>query len=707
MNNVWSIATELNSRFGEKVSNKFLFSYTNINDMRMSNSAIFPQIDIMWENKGSSSIPAVSAGYELFSYNNGVKNSVFNANDNVTIYLGAHKLTAGLDWERQNAQNSYMRNGAGYYRWATIDDFCNGALPMSACLTVGANGVAAPVGSITFNKFAAFVQDEWNITKQFKLTYGLRADTIVYENSELMTNNAVLAFDMGGRSVDTGLWPKTTLQISPRIGFNWDIAGDKSIIMRGGAGLFQGRLPLVFFTNMPQNAGMIQVSKNTTTEADLKKLQKTDGTMVTDVNEMAKILGVNTTVTPESGSFTSTINGVDRNFKMPQVAKVSLAFDYNVPVNFPFTITGEGMFSKTIYGVLLEDWAVNNEMVMNSTFAGEDNRYNYWALEDYDSVKGKISNKQYLYPKNAAGNQASAAYVLTNTNKGYGWNAAITIKMQPVKGLDIMAAYAHTVSKELSGMPGSNASSAYQGLYTVNGGNFATLQNSQYVVPDKIMANIGYFLPFKVFHGNGLHINLYYSASASGTYNYVTANDMNGDGNNADLMYIYAKGSDVGFVDHTYKNGKTITAADQAKAYDAFVAQDKYLSSHKGQYAEANSAIAPFVHRFDLRIAEDFAFKIGSTTHNFQLSVSLENIANMFNSSWGVHKWSCYQTSNSVYNITPLTFDYDTYKTTGKPAYYMTDIDGKGTMPTSTYSKSYVDPTECWRVLFGIKYLFN
>ena len=717
-NNVWSIAAELNSRFGEKVANQFIFTYTNINDMRMSNSDVFPHIDIM-HGREADIKPAVSAGYELFTYNNGVKNSVFSAADNATFYLGAHKLTAGLSWERQNAQNSYMRNGTGYYRFATIEDFINGALPMSAAFTVGANGVEAPVGQITYNKFSAYAQDEWNITKRFKLTYGVRADLMVYDNSQLMTNKAIKDYDMGGRSIDTGLWPVARPQFSPRIGFNWDVLGDKTLKFRGGAGLFQGRLPLVFFTNMPQNAGMIQIlKKKIESEADLKKLQKADGTMMTTVAEMVNALGVNTTITPETGSFQSTINGVDRDFRMPQVAKLSLAVDYKVPVNFPLTVTAEGMFSKTLYGVMLQDWNVNDAFVTSGgTFSGADTRYNYWENEDVtikDGSVDKISGKKYIYPKNAAGYQADAAYVLTNTNKGYGWNAALTVKAQPAKNLDITASYVHTVSKEISGMPGSNAESAYQNLYTVNGGNFTDIQNSRYVVPDKVMVNISYFIPWKVFHGNGLHLNLYYNGYSPAGYNYITANDMNGDGNNADLMYIYPSGAEVGFVDHTYTwkendelKTQSITAAEQIAAYDKFLEQDKYMSAHKGQYAEAYSARSPFVHRFDFRIAEDFCFKIGNTKHNFQLSATIENIGNMINSKWGVQKWSCYQTASDTYNITPLSFDYVAYKETGKPAFYMTAVDGKSAMPTSTFSKWYTDPSQCFRVLFGLKYYFN
>ena len=713
MNNVWSIAAELNSRFSEKFANQFIFTYTNINDMRMSNSAEFPHVDIMRGDEGSSSKPAVSAGYELFTYNNGVKNSVFTAADNATFYLGSHKLTAGIGWERQNAQNSYMRNGTGYYRWATIDDFINNATPMSACVTVGANGVAAPVGQITYNKVGIYAQDEWAISKQFKLTYGLRVDEMFYNEGQLMRNDAFAAYDMGGKVIDTGRWPISVPQFSPRIGFNWDPVGDKSVVIRGGVGIFQGRLPLVFFTNMPQNAGMIQISKNVSNNSEankalIEKLKNpSTGLYETNAAKMAEILGVNTTVTPETGAWSSTLNGVDRNFKMPQLAKASLAIDYTVPVNFPFVITTEGMFSKTIYGVRLTDWAINEDVVRTAAFTGVDNRFDYWKNEEVTKPDGsKIGTKNYVY-KTPANDHNANAYVLTNTNKGYGWNAAISFKMKPARNLDINASYVHTASYEISGMPGSNASSAYSGLYTVNGCNFADLQVSQYVIPDKVMVNIGYFIPMKAFHGNGLHLNLYYSAYSAGGYSYAYANDMNGDGNNADLMYIYPNGASVPFVEHNYGD-KTLSVAEQQKAYDAFVNQDKYLSSHKGQYAGANAARSPWVHRIDFRLAQDFAFKVGNTIQKFQLSVSLENIANMINSEWGVQKWSCYQTSGSVFAITPLTFDYAAYKTTGKPAFYMTSLDSKkAVMPTQSFSKYNNDPTQCFRILFGLKYFFN
>ena len=685
-NNVTSFAAELNSRFGEKAANQLIATYSFINDQRGSNSDIFPHVDLMdnWDLSEGNFKPATSFGYELFTYKNGVTNKVWNVTDNFTYYAGAHKITAGATYEHMFADNSYIRNGTGYYRFGSVEDFLNGARPLSFCLKYAYDN-SPETAQITYNQLGVYVQDDWNVTDRFKLNYGVRFDTIMYDNSDLITNKAILDYKMGGRSVDTGLWPKTTVQVNPRIGFNWDVMGDKSLTVRGGTGLFQGRLPLVFFTNMPTNSGMIlntavfssqlkdgKVVYSDAVAAALDKLMA-GGKMMTDINQIKDALGLKRTISESEGTLPSTINGVDRNFKMPQVWKSSIAVDYNFPTNFPMTLTAEGIFNKTIHGVRLEDWNINNSAVeKGGRFTGNDNRINYRSLGDYKYGK-------------------STAYVLTNTNEGYGWIANVTLKASPVKNMDLMLAYTHTVSKEISGMPGSDAGSAYTNLYSVDGPNFVNLHCSQYVVPDKLMANISYFVPFKVFGGNGLHLNLYYSGYSAGNYSYIYSNDMNGDGISSDMMYIPATKDELRFT----------TEADR-NAFWAFLEQDKYLSSHKGQYAEPYGAAAPWTHRFDARIAEDFAFTIGKTKHNFQLSVSIDNIGNMINSSWGVTRWSCYTTSAGTYVNTVLKLDK---VENGTPVFSMNQVNKA--YPTETWNKYSKSPSECWQLLFGLKYYFN
>ncbi|MDD6803898.1 MAG: TonB-dependent receptor, partial [Prevotellaceae bacterium] len=377
-NIVHSFSFDLNSRFGDNLSNQFLATYSKLDQVRGTNSAEFPFIDIL---DGSGDINNYMAlGYELFTYNNAVHNTVWNIKDDVTYYMGNHKLMAGIGFEHQMADNAYMRNGTGYYRYNSVDDFINGAAPQVVCLTYGYNGESNPTARVQYGKLGIYLQDEWNATERLKLTGGIRFDTFIFNNGDLMTNNAIKELDYYGKHIDTGKWPSTKLILSPRIGFTYDVLGDKTLKFRGGTGLFQGRLPLVFFTNMPTNGGMVQYQaqlneKNT----DMSQFA---GGLVTDANGKATVaalrdkligMGYPEDITPEKGTVPSSICGVDRSFKMPQVWKTSFAIDYNLPTSFPMSVTAEYIYNKTVNAAILKDWAVPS-MAGFPRLNGADNR---------------------------------------------------------------------------------------------------------------------------------------------------------------------------------------------------------------------------------------------------------------------------------------------------------------------------------------------
>lgn len=679
-NNVSSISADLNSRFSQNISNQLLFTYSNIEDIRGTDSSLFPFIDIMagYDASGKQILqPYMSAGYELFTYNNGVHNKIWNVTDNFTYYAGAHKLTAGISFEHQMADNAYMRNGTGYYRYGSLDDFFNGAAPEAFALTYGYGGKAAPTAEVSFNQLGVYLQDEWNITDPFKLTYGLRLDNISYNDDDLMRNNAIYDLDFGGRRIDTGSWPDSKIQFSPRVGFSWDVFNDKSLRVRGGTGIFTGRLPLVFFTNMPTNAGMIQnlvrISTTYNPDGTVKnrdpRLDLLKGGMITNVDEMISRLGLPADITPEEGVVPSGIAGIDSDFKMPQVWKSSIAVDYQIPVSFPFSVTGEFIYTKNLNAVRLENYNIHQDNSNWERFNGPDNRLKY--------------PDSFTYYSNVAD-----ACVLTNTSRGYGWTGNITLNANPAKDLYMMLAYTHTESKEVSGMPGSNASSAWSGLYTVNGPNFADVQRSQYVVPDKIIGSLTYSIPF---HNNNLTnrigLSLFYSGYSPYGNSYSYINDMNGDGIGNDLMYIPRNDSEIKFKDEV----------DRAPFWQ-FVNQDKYLKNNKGKYAEAYAARAPWVHRFDFRYTQDFIVNAGQTKNTLQVSLDFMNVGNLLNSSWGVTK-----TNRGANNGRILKYEgHDADKTPIFSLYR----DDDGNPPTNTYSLNH-NYNECWRLQIGIRYIFN
>ncbi|MCF0180682.1 MAG: TonB-dependent receptor [Muribaculaceae bacterium] len=674
-NRVHSLALELNSRINDNLSNNFRLTFDKKDDVRGSNSEEFPFIDIL---DGSGDINNYMAlGYELFTWNNAVHNTVWQAQDNVTYYLGKHKILAGLSYEHQMADNQYMRNGTGYYRYNSVDDFINGATPEVVCLTYGYNGEKNPAARVRFNKLGLYVQDEFNPTERFKLNLGIRFDGLFFNNSDLMTNNAILEqtyWDSKGneRHIDTGKWPSSKITVSPRVGFTWDIMGDKSLRMRGGTGMFMGRSPLVFFTNMPTNGGLVQYQAQLSSKKNYD-MTKFNGGLVCDANGKPTIealrqflvnnFGMPTEVKPEDGTLPATISAVSPKFKMPQVWKTSVALDYNIPVKFPFTVTVEGTFEKNINAACISDWSIPSVGGF-ARFNGVDNRP--------------------VYP--AGFRTGTAAFVLENTSKGYSWIANVNLTAKPADWVTLTASYTHTVRKEITGMPGSAAESAFTYVPTYEGPNNIKLHNSQYVTPDRVFATA-------TLHDKWAnHYSFIYEAWRGGySYSYMTVNDMNGDGYNYDAIYIP---TDAEVADGSFR----FVSQDDAERFMAYVHNNSYLKKNQGKYAEGYSLYSPWVHRLDFKYEHDFKFKIGSTKHMFKVSFDIKNVLNLFNSSWGVSKGLNSEIGSDARILKYEGVDAQGYATFSTPE----AINGN----TKTFVPIHAIG-QCWNAAIGIKYIFN
>jgi len=669
-NLVHSFSVDLNSRLADNLSNQFLATFSKLDDIRGTNSDEFPFIDILKDGQSYMSL-----GYELFTWNNGVHNDVLNIKDELTYYAGNHKIVGGIAYEYKMADNAYMRNGTGYYRYSSLDDFLTGATPEIVNLTYGYDGEANPAARVRTNKIGIYGQDDWSVSDNFKLSYGLRIDGLFFNNDDLITNNAILALDYSGRNIDTGKWPATNIVFSPRIGFVWDTYGDKSMKVRGGTGLFSGNLPLVFFTNMPTNGGMVQYQAQINAASATKNgftMNEFAGGLVTDASgkvttaalyDKLTKLGYPSTISPKDGTVPSAIAAVDPNFKMPSVWKSSLAVDYSFKTSFPFSVTAEGIFNKTINGVSISDWSIPSAGGF-ARFNGVDNRP--------------------IYP---SGYRSGAkAFVLENTSRGYGWTGNITLNAQPVEWLNLMAAYTHTVAKDVTGMPGSNAESAFTYVPTVEGPNHIKLHNSQYTTPDRIVASLS------ARDKSGNQYNIIYEASRGGAnYSYMTANDINGDGYNYDAIYVP---TDEEVASNQFR---FVSESDKTRFMD-YVHADDYLKNQQGKYAEAYSVYSPWLHRIDFSYKHDFTLKTGDNKHKLQLSLDVKNVMNLFNSNWGVAKYLNPEIGSEARILKYEGVDADGVATFSTPS----SINGN----TKTFTPSY-SLGQCWYASIGIKYLFN
>lgn len=676
-NLVHSFSLDLNSRLSDTMQNQFLATYSKLDTVRDTPSSYFPFIDIL---DGTGTItPYMALGYELFTWQNGYHNNVINIKDDFTLYKGAHKLTAGLAYEYQMADNSYLRNGTGYYRYNSLEDFLNGATPETVCFTYGYENLMRddPASRVMYHKASLYAQDDWDVTDHFKLTAGLRIDDFFFDNSNIIRNNAVYELeypDANGniRHIDTGKWPTAMPLFSPRVGFTWDVLGDKSLKLRGGTGLFTGRIPLVFLTNMPSNSSMNQYNGIiTTTYKDGvatpdPMLEAFKGDLILDREVMRQKwydLGFPQNISAEDGKIPSKLAAVDPHFKMPQVWKTALAVDYAIPVSFPFTVTVEGMFNQNVNASTMQDW---NMIPVNgfARFNGADNR--------------PIYPKNYKYT-------SSPAYVLTNTHLGYTWSGNVTVNMTPMKGLHIMAAYTHVVAKEITSLPGSDPASIFNYVPTVAGPNYTTLHLAQNNTPDRVVASLTHD------DNSHNHFSFIYEAWRGGyNYSYLMANDMNGDNYNYDSLYIPTD-------EQVANNEFRFVSADDATRFMDFVHKDSYLSKHQGQYAEGYSVYNPWVHRVDFSYKHDFRVKVGHTTNTLQLSLDIKNLLNLFNDSWGVSKYM-----NPDLNSGRI-LKYEGVDAQGYPT-FSTPSAVSGDTKLWQYSTGV---GQCWYASIGIKYMFN
>lgn len=649
-------AFEVKSNFNSRFSNQFIATYTEANDpKRTTNSAIFPFIDIQ---EGGDAY--ISAGYELFSFNNNVQNNTLTFNNNLTYNVGKHTVTGGVAYENIYVKNQFLRYGTSYYRYASLSDFLNNAAPSAFALTYPFAG-QKPFVELDFGQASIYAQDEIKFNDQFKLTVGLRADKPLFQN-DLTANPAVSALtfaDLDGQalSLDVSQWPKERVYFSPRVGINWDLKGDKSLIVRGGAGIFTGRFPFVWFTNQPSNSGVVQNTVERTGAAAAGYLFNADPYHYIDSFPSSP-----------GTSAPGSIAVVDRNFKMPQVFRLSAAVDKKLGKDW--TLTLEGIYNKDINAIL--QYNANQKAPVGTTFG--------------PGSRPLFGNTNALRRYNTS---VSEAMVLTNTSRGGAGIFTAQISKRFSKNWDLSAAYTHTESFDLSGNPGSQASSAWSNIQSVRGNNDLDLSYSDFGTPNRVIIWGSYRL--NIIQQLQTTFTLVYTGyeQARGSYRY--SNDYNQDGISSDLLYIPRDASEITFV----QNG-AFTPQQQSDAFFAYIDQDDYLKEHKGQFAERNGFNFPWFSNVDLRILQDIIPFNQHKNYGLQLSLEIENFTNMINSDWGVTKRMTYDNGAILKVATAPT-------ATTAATYQMNLV--SGALPTSTFTPN-VTVANTWRMNLGARLNF-
>ena len=621
VNNQSSTVAELKTRFSNTLSNSLVLGYSNIHDYRepVSNPAL-PQIQIA--NNGGTIFLGTDREASIFN----MKQKTFEFTDNFTYLKGNHTFTFGTHNEFYNITYGFVNAWNGRVEYNTIADFlANNPSRVRTNYNYSNNTrdyiMSNPPAQFKVNLYSLYAQDEIQIGSKFKLTPGLRVDLADMPNKQpLSTKTTAAPVDPNYGNTYSYTLPKDIknsflgkLQVSPRIGFNYDINGNQSLILRGGTGIFTGRIPFAWLGYAYYNNGETYGSFDGTAKPVAGSDPIKDA--ISGNNGEANYAQKNGAAISDPSGATQ-VDLIDNNFKMPQAWRSSLALEYNTANQWKFSV--EGIFTKVIYD--LEFQQVN--IPDNPTYMV------------YDTKK-----QQPIYAKTKINSKYTNAYLLSNTSEGYRYSLTGQINKTFPFGLNVMAAYTYGQSKDITNGIRNSMESNWQ-LNQALSPNSPGLAYSNFDVRHRIVSVVNYRVDWNKSNKFISNFTFFFNTSSGAPFTYGTLKPINNSGQQVGLVYIPTKAEVNNF----------FTDAGKAAAFDAYIDGNKYLNSRRGNFTERNGARTPWNTQLDFRFAQDFNFKSGSRTHTITFTYDIVNFTNLINSKWGRQYFSP-NTFNSTADI--------------------------------------------------------
>jgi len=684
-NNQSSTVADLKTRFSNSSTNNLILGYSTVHDFRdpLANPAI-PQIEITSSKSGGTILLGTDREASIFN----MKQNTFELTDNYSFSSGIHNFTVGTHNEFYKINYGFVNSWNGRVAYSSVADFlANQPNRVRTNFNYDNNDrdhiIANPIAAFNVNMYSLYGQDELRLSDKFKLTLGLRFDMADLPKTPMLSDKTINSpIDPNYGTTYTYTQPSAItnkflnkIQVSPRVGFNFDVNGDQSLIMRGGSGLFTSRVPFAWigyaYYNNGVSYGAFDKSYTYPTGGPAAGSDPIKDAL-TGNGEAGFVSKQGVNVKDASGA--TQVDLVDNNFKMPKAWRSNLAFDFKTQDNWKFTI--EGIFSQVIKDIQFQQ--IN--YVDNPTY----------MIYDTEKQQPIYNTKAGVYLNGRINNNYTNAYLLSNTDKGYKYSLTGQVSKSFPFGLDVMVAYTYGKSKDISNGIRNSMESNWQLNQSLSPNN-ASLAYSNFDIRNRIVSTVNYKIDWNKDNKYVTNLSLFFSGQSGAPYSLGLVNTrINGTGQSVSLLYIPAAGETAKF----FANTPTGTA--QAAAFDAYIDGNKYLSTRRGNFTERNGARTPWNVQADFRLSQDiFVAGTGAKKHSLTFTYDIINLTNLLNKDWGVQYFSP-NTFNSMASVGIKV------ATAGTPtAYPVYTFDNAN---TSSYSKDFFGSR--YQMQLGLRYSF-
>ncbi|HMC87844.1 MAG TPA: carboxypeptidase regulatory-like domain-containing protein, partial [Chitinophagaceae bacterium] len=629
-----NLVTELKTKFNNSVSNQLILGYINVHDYRTypNDPNVTPYADI---TNGATNV-WLGTWREASIYNQHQKTVEFT--DNVTVNKGAHKFTFGTHNEFYDFNYGFVNSWNGRWQYNSISDF-DANKPSRVRSAYASNPDKngyddlrnnVPGSSFKVGLLSAYAEDEISITSRFKITPGLRVD-YSYVGTQPPTDTALIhvpdnvnptnpTYSHTPFSQFNNKWFGNAA-LSPRLGFNWDVNGNKSVVVRGGTGIFTGRIPFAWL------GYAYTLSGANFNNIDIKSAALPGGVLpLVGPQNLVTTVGA---ISPNAIK-TREVDLVDNHFKLPTVWRSNVAVDLKFGNGYKFT--ADVMYTKTIHDVEFQQ--INRKDVTQ-----------YYAT-------GPTQTPIYS-PSGSNSGQYSNIFLLSNTSEGYRYN--LTAQLSKVTNniragvhstfsLNWSVAYTYGQSKDLANGIRNSMQSNWDYNPAVSPNN-PQLAYSNFDLRSHFVALLGGSLNWNA--RNTTSLNFFYSGSSGSPYSLIYAST---PGN------IINGSSSLPYIPTAAESNTMILDPTNRAAFNAFVDGDSYLKTRRGQYAQRNGLRTPWNHDLDMKLMHEFKLSVNNKSHALQISFDVFNVLNLISNSWG-HITFVSNTNNYTVNFLKFVAD--------------------------------------------------